>query len=311
PSRINQDQHLDRLGNILRSLRTRPSERVPSSSAAQLTEQVHRHENEHEHQPEHLHQHHRHRREQQHPQRQQLHQPQPQPQQHQQLHQSQPRPQQHQQQEHERFLHVSGSSQSSRSRPSRSRTASQSWQPEVTITTTTPALHSHRCSATVATDGRLADKPESYARKQDAPPRRQRQAEMGVVRRSVAPPTPQLHERVDGADDEDPRFGGVDSGFPPSAPSSTVVRPGVAGAEASSCGDGGGAGTAAAAVAGTTKSVRGPSLRERAIRTWWRGLSCGVCFAAGAWAREGHGAFGALLALTAVCAEMMFHEHAP
>ncbi|CAM9367545.1 unnamed protein product [Ectocarpus sp. 6 AP-2014] len=304
PSKMQEaDQHLDRLGSILRSLRARPSDRVFFSSAAQLTEQARRHENKHVHQPEHLHQHHTHQREKQ-PQRQQ----QPQPQ------------QQHHQHEHERFLYVSGSSQSSRSRPSRSRTASQSWQPEVTITTTTtPALHSHRCSGTATTDGRLADKPESDARKQDAPLRRPRQAEMGDVGRSVAPPTPQFHERVGGADDKGPRLGNdkgphlgdVDSGFVPSAPSSTVVvRPGVAGADAGSWGDGGGAGPAAA-VAETTKSVRGPSLRERAIRTWWRGLSCGVCFAAGAWAREGHGTFGALLALAAVCGEMVFHERAP
>ncbi|CAM9670739.1 unnamed protein product [Ectocarpus sp. 12 AP-2014] len=313
PSKMQEaDQHLDRLGSILRSLRARPSDRVVSSSAAQLNEQARQDENEHVHQPEPLHQHHTHRREKQ-PQRQQ----QPQPQQH------------HHQHEDERFLYVSGSSQSSRSRPSRSRTTSQSWQPEVTITTTTtPALHSHRCSGTALTDDRLADKPESDARKRDAPLRRPRprQAEMGAVRRSVAPPTPQFHERVGGADDKGPclgddkgpHLGHAYSGFVPSAPSSTVVvRPGVAGAEAGSCGDGGGAGTAAAAAAAaaagaeTTKSVRGPSLRERAIRTWWRGLSCGICFAAGAWAREGHGTFGALLALAAVCGEMVFHERAP
>ncbi|CAB1118731.1 unnamed protein product [Ectocarpus sp. CCAP 1310/34] len=299
-----RDQHLDRLGSILRSLRARPSDRVFSSSAAQLNEQARRHENNHVHQPEPLHQHHTNRREKQ-PQRHQ----QPQPQ------------QQHHQHEHERFLYVPGSSQSSQSRPSRSRTASQSWQPEVTITTTTtPALHSHRCSGTTSTADRLADKPESDARKQDAPLRRPRQADMGAVRRSVAPPTPQFHERVGGADDKGPRLGNdkgphlgdPDGDFVPWAPSSTVVvRPGVVGAEAGSCGDGGGTGTAASAVAETTKRVRGPSLRERAIRTWWRGLSCGICFAAGAWAREGHGTFGALLALAAVCGEMVFHEHAP
>lgn len=49
-------------------------------------------------------------------------------------------------------------------------------------------------------------------------------------------------------------------------------------------------------------------LRERAARTWWRGLTCGVCFAAGAWAREGHAVFGAALAMAAVCGEMVLHE---
>ncbi|CAM9483054.1 unnamed protein product [Ectocarpus sp. 13 AM-2016] len=305
PSKMQEaDQHLDRLGSILRSLRARPSDRVVSSSAAQLNDKARRREHKHVHQPEPLHQHHTHRREKQ-PQRQQ----QPQPE------------QQHHQHEHERFLYVSGSSQSSRSRPSRSRTASQSSQPEVTITTTTPSLNPHQCSGTALTDDRLADKPESDARKRDAPLRRPRRAEMGAVRRSVASPTPNIHERVGGADDKDPRLGDrgphlgdAYSGFVPWAPSSTVVvRPGVAGAEAGSRSDGGGAGTAAAAAAGaeTTKSVRGPSLRERAIRTWWRGLSCGICFAAGAWAREGHGTFGALLALAAVCGEMAFHERAP
>ena len=49
-------------------------------------------------------------------------------------------------------------------------------------------------------------------------------------------------------------------------------------------------------------------LRDRAVRTWWRGLSCGVCFAAGAWAREGHGLFGVVLALAAVCGEAMLYS---
>ena len=53
---------------------------------------------------------------------------------------------------------------------------------------------------------------------------------------------------------------------------------------------------------------RPSTFRERAIRTWWRGLSCGVCFAAGAWTRDGHGLVALALALAAVCGELAFHE---
>lgn len=52
----------------------------------------------------------------------------------------------------------------------------------------------------------------------------------------------------------------------------------------------------------------GTPFRQRVIRTWWRGLSCGVCFAAGAWARDGHEVLGVALALAAVCGELMLHE---
>lgn len=48
--------------------------------------------------------------------------------------------------------------------------------------------------------------------------------------------------------------------------------------------------------------------RERVVRTWWRGVSCGVCFAAGAWVREGYETFGVGLALAAVLSEMVIHE---
>lgn len=48
--------------------------------------------------------------------------------------------------------------------------------------------------------------------------------------------------------------------------------------------------------------------RKRVVRTWWRGLSCGVCFAAGAWVREGYETFGVWLALAALLGEMVIHE---
>lgn len=64
----------------------------------------------------------------------------------------------------------------------------------------------------------------------------------------------------------------------------------------------------AEATCGAKTRVQKSTLRERAIRVWWRGLSCGVCFAAGAWARDGHGIFGVLLALAAVCGELVLHE---
>lgn len=67
-----------------------------------------------------------------------------------------------------------------------------------------------------------------------------------------------------------------------------------------------GFGTVFGAIDGGAK--RPPTFRERAVRTWWRGLSCGVCFAAGAWARDGHGLVGLALALAAVCGELAFHE---
>lgn len=103
-----------------------------------------------------------------------------------------------------------------------------------------------------------------------------------------------------------------------------VVQPSVTEFEVSLDGSGVGAGAAAAASSccaavplfGVKSSVQGKPtssplsllLRQRAARTWWRGLSCGVCFAAGAWAREGHAVFGAVLAVMVVCAETVLHE---
>lgn len=61
----------------------------------------------------------------------------------------------------------------------------------------------------------------------------------------------------------------------------------------------------------STAASRTSSLKSRAVSTWWRSLSCGVCFAAGAWVRDGHGVFGVVLALGAVCAEVVLHEYNP
>lgn len=92
----------------------------------------------------------------------------------------------------------------------------------------------------------------------------------------------------------------------PSAPSNTVppvVQPGDGNAET-------GRGSSSSSSDGIEVRAKEPlpsSLRERAVRTWWRGLSCGVCFAAGAWAREGHGVYGVVLALVAVVGEAVLY----
>lgn len=49
-------------------------------------------------------------------------------------------------------------------------------------------------------------------------------------------------------------------------------------------------------------------LAQRASRTCLRGLSCGICFAAGAWAHEGHGFTAVVCALVAVFVELVLSE---
>ncbi|CAM9406298.1 unnamed protein product [Pylaiella littoralis] len=137
-------------------------------------------------------------------------------------------------------------------------------------------------------------------------------------------PTPKHHQRlIDNDDGEDLRAEAGERVLP--APSSTintappVVQSGGGTADAAAAAAAVAAATSAPAAAPALEvkpSVQGKAtssplslvLRERAVRTWWRGLSCGLCFAAGAWAREGHAVLGAVLAVTAVCGEMVLHE---
>lgn len=49
-------------------------------------------------------------------------------------------------------------------------------------------------------------------------------------------------------------------------------------------------------------------LTQRASRTCLRGLSCGICFAAGAWAHQGHGFTAVVFALAAVFVELVLNE---
>lgn len=150
---------------------------------------------------------------------------------------------------------------------SRSRTASQSSQTE--IMTAAPQLRASR-----------------------------QQQEAGRESAREELPSPQQYQRL-GDSNEDSRTAPTIRG--PSAPSSTVppeAKPGDVPADT-------GRGSDGAQV--STKAPPSSLLRERAVRTWWRGLSCGVCFAAGAWAREGHAVYGAVLALVAVVGEAMLY----
>ena len=112
-------------------------------------------------------------------------------------------------------------------------------------------------------------------------------------------PSPQQYQRL-GDSNEDSRTA-PPAIRGPSAPSSTVPPEAKLGDVPTDTGRG----SDGAQV--STKAPPSSLLRERAVRTWWRGLSCGVCFAAGAWAREGHAVYGAVLALVAVVGEAMLY----
>lgn len=233
---ILQDQHLDRLGGILRSLRVPPPDgSIPSNAAVRNIPAR-----------------------QSHPQ---------------QLRDWRQHNQQDREQEDGRqIMGATGWA--------RSRTSSQSAQTETPAMA--PPLHASR--------------------------REQQEAGRGSVHKGAAPDPPQY--QCVGDSDEDSRTASSVRG--PAAPSSTAVPSGVppGDADAETGRRGGGDGNKVPTKGGTLLSLPLPLplLRERAVRAWWRGLSCGVCFAAGGWAREGHGVFGALLALVAVCGETMLHH---
>ncbi len=133
---------------------------------------------------------------------------------------------------------------------------------------------------------------------------RERQPERGLVR----------NERSERLDYEGVERRHIDDAAPePSPPppsgGDTAAAPVVqSGLEGRGGGGGGDDGSGEAKAAPSSLLPMPLSLRGRAVRAWWRGLSCGVCFAAGAWAREGSGVFGVALALAAVCGENILHE---
>ncbi|CAN0234920.1 unnamed protein product [Scytosiphon promiscuus] len=281
PSKMREaDQHLDRLGGILRSLRAPPSERVSTPTSLHRRKEADRSPDHHDPFQDRR-KHHQHQRQRQ-------------------LQQERYRQDQEQErkQDERRFLRASGSSLPSQSR---SRTASQHSHPE-TGKTAFPTLHPHRnhdhhqhchCSAegVAGAGGPLIKQPnfedDSVEEQGVTSPHRPR-AERAA-----------LHEEDSASKCR--RAGDVDDVDQPrtDATATAPVRPALC----IGVND-----NVAAAGAITNTSIRekasspwlSSSLRKRATRTWWRGLSSGVCFAAGAWAREGHGLFGAALALAAM-----------
>eukprot|EP00752_Nemacystus_decipiens_P003084 g2856.t1 len=195
--------------------------------------------------------------------------------QHQQLRDWQQQQQQQQQQDREQEESFLTYAASVSSRP---RTASQSSQTE--MVTLAPLL--------------LASRSEHEAGK-------------GAISKGTpAPKQPQQRMRDD---DEDSRTASTARRL--SAPSSTVepplraAQPGDVEAETGRGSDGVDGIPVRPKVAPPSTLMALP--RKRALHAWWRGLSCGVCFAAGAWAREGHGVYGAALAVAAVVGETMLH----
>ncbi|CAN0199493.1 unnamed protein product [Hapterophycus canaliculatus] len=286
PSKMREaDQHLDRLGGILRSLIAPPSEQVPTPTTLRRLKQG---KPQKEHQDPHQ------------DRRKQFQQKQQQQQRRQEQEEHERQGQEQGCEQDERwFVRVSGSS--SLSSQSRSRRAPQYSQPE---TTTSPTIHCdryrnhrqqhHCCVAAASPGGCLINKPEIDfvpAEEQSDRLAHRRPVERAAVHDEA--PTPKDQRAGDVDSDDPPRAAAADAESVPPAHCTGVDTD---------------ASIAAAAVAGATSSIQEKvsssssslSLRRRVIRTWWRGLSSGVCFAAGAWAREGHGLFGAALALTAM-----------